>query len=193
MSPLFPSQPHSQPSPPRARVSPPPFSPSPYVLNFKRRVFEGANDGSADAASYVSMQTASGQFREATSSIRGESEVAGSNSKTVPNEAGVLSVREVHDRLRFGGNSFERHERSRVKSIDKVEKLMSNDTDNGQRQQESGWESRSRNGSNGKQDCDSLSISSSNREEFFDAPEEPFDGSFSVFVSSPYDNCTAFG
>lgn len=186
MSPLFPSQPHTQPSPPQARISPPPFSPSPYVLNFKRRVFESANDVSADAASYVSTQTASGQFREATSSIRGESEVAGSNSKTVPNEAGVLSVREVQDRLRFGGNSFDRHERSRVKSIDKVEKLMSNpgtksvgDKDNGQRQQESGWELRSRNGSNGKQDYDSLSISSSNREEFFDAPEEPFDDSTS--------------
>lgn len=104
MSPLFPSQPHSQPSPPQTRASPPPFSPSPYVLNFKRRVFEGANDGSAEAARYdldVSKLPAGGQLLEATSSLRGESEVArnrASNSKTVLNEDGMLPVREVQDR-----------------------------------------------------------------------------------------------
>lgn len=197
MSPLFPShQPHSQPSPPQARSSPPPFSPSPYVLNFKRRVFEGANDGSVEAGSFggdVPAQPGGGQLREATSSVRGEKEVVldvgrnASNSKAVLNEDGVLPVREVQGRLSLGGNSFKGHDRPRGKISDKIEELMSKPVIkpveakyDGRRQDEFGREYRSRSASSGQQDCEFSSVSSSNREEFFDAPEEPFDGRFST-------------
>lgn len=160
MPPLFPAQP----SPPQARISPPPFSPSPFVLNFKRRVYEGANDrSSVETASYGLDGP---QLREASTS----------KSKGVLNEDGVLPVREVPDRLRLGGNSVERNERFRVA---KIENLMSHPVveakDMGR---ESDGEARSRNGSSGQQDFD-FSSNSSNREEFFDAPEEPFDDSTS--------------
>jgi hypothetical protein len=94
----------------------------------------------------------------------------------VLNEDGVLPVREVPDRFRLGGNSVERIERFRV---EKIENLMSNPVVEAKdMRRESGGESRSRNGSSGQQDFD-FSSNSSNREEFFDAPEEPFDDSTS--------------
>ena len=194
ISPLFPSQPHAQPSPPQPRASTPPFSPSPYVLNFKRRVFngKGTRDGIVEASCYdldVAMQRSGGQAREATSSFRGESEVASDPRNKVVNnglnEDGMLPFREVQDRLSLGGKSSEGQERSRVNNVDRTEKMMSNSmiktveaNYNGLRKQEFGRGSRSRTPSIGQQDID---FSSSNREEFFDAPDEPFEGRLSVF------------
>jgi hypothetical protein len=141
---------------------------------------------------YVAMQLTGGQVREATSSFRGESEVVPElrnkviNSTAGLNEDGMLPVRGVQDRLSLGGKLLE--ERFRAKNLDKTENLMTNPEirtqeakNNGRRRQESGRESRSRNSSIGQQDIDFSSMSSSNREEFFDAPEEPFEGTISAF------------
>lgn len=182
MSPFFPSQPPAQPSPP-----PTPFSPSPYVLNFKRRVFGGNGTGEASCFD----QDAGGGPREATSSFRGESEVVKKviGNKGGLNEDGMLPVREVQERLSLGGKAlWEGLERFQEKNGEKTEKVVSDPAVkaeegkyNGPRRQESSRGSRSRNSSIGQQDVDLLSISSSNREEFFDAPEEPFEGTLSVF------------
>ncbi|KAG0584856.1 hypothetical protein KC19_3G239800 [Ceratodon purpureus] len=174
MSPVFPSsQSNAQASPPPA-----PFSPSPYVLNFKRRVFDGNGAGE----SVVAAASSGGQAREATASFR-ESEVVSElrnkviGSKNGVSEDGVLPVGEKVES--FGGKaSREGLERLRGKNGEKMEKVVTDAVVkveegifNGRRWQRS----RSRNSSVGQQDIDSVSVASSNREEFFDAPEEPLD------------------
>jgi hypothetical protein len=199
MSPLFPSQPHAQPSPPQLRASPTIFSPSPYVLNFKRRVFDGngTNGAIVEASCHnlgVAMQRTGSHVREATSSFRGESEVVFElknkvvNNKIGLNEYGMLSEMEVQERLNLRGKSSEAHERFEVKNINKVEKLMTaaaikteEAKYNGMQRQESSRGLRSRNPLIRQPNIEFSSISLSNPEEFFDAPEEPFEGTISTF------------
>lgn len=194
MSPLFSSHLHPKPSSPQPGISPTTFYPSPYILSFKRQVSDGTDGGIVKATCYgfdEAMQRTSGQIRELTS-FRERSEVASdfrnkvTSNDVVLNEDVTLPVGAVEDDIAVEGKSWEGQENFRFQNTDNLEKQMSNTVtekvevkSNGWRRQESGKGSRSRNMSIGHQDIDLSSMSSSTREEFFDAPEEPLEGNTS--------------
>lgn len=199
MSPLFPSQPHAQSSMPQSRPSLPTFPPTPYILNFKQQVFDenGTSNSIVEASRYdldVAKQCNGSPVHEVASSFRDEDKLLSKlknkviNNKSALNDDGMLPIREIQDHLSSEGKSWEGKERSHVKKIHKNKKLMTNHvikkvetTYNGHQKQESGKGSRCQSPSVGQYDMDFSSISLSNQEEFFDAPEEPFEGGLFVF------------